>query len=102
MNASRYEQVAQLISQIRNAKFGQMVDYLEELINTGIWQDFTTPEGTHFQFRRCEFDYFLASQEIDPDVVKQAYIRARDVDELDGKRLRLADITGRGTPPAER
>jgi hypothetical protein len=91
-----YERVAALISQVRNARFGEMVSYLEELINTGIWQDFTTPEGTHFEFRAGEFDYFLAAMEIDPDVVKRAYIHAKDVDGLADKRLRLADITGRG------
>jgi hypothetical protein len=97
-----YERVATLISQVRNARFGEMVSYLEELINTGIWQDFTTPEGTHFEFRDGEFDYFLAAMEIDPEVVKRAYIYAKDVDGLADKQTRLADITGRGMPRERR
>lgn len=99
MIESRYERIARLISQVRNAKFGQMVSYLEELISTGEWRDFTTPSETHFEFRACEFDYFLAVMEIDPDMVRQSYSRARDIDGLAAKRTRLADITGRGERP---
>lgn len=100
MTRSQYEQIAQLISQIRNARFGQMVAYLEELIKTGIWRDYTTPAGTRFTFRAWEFDYFLAAMEIDPDVAKQAYIRAQGIDGLAAKRTHLADITGHGRKPA--
>lgn len=97
-----YARVAELISQVRNARFGEMVRWVEELIDTGIWRDFTTPEGTHFEFREGEFDYFLAAMEIDPEVVKRAYIHAKDVGELTEKRLRLADITGRGSKDVNR
>lgn len=99
MSTSKYEQISKLVSNIRNARFGQMVGYLETLIDSGIWQDFTTPVGTRFVFRPCEFDYFLAAQEIDPTVVRYAYLKAQDVDDLASKRFRLADITGRGEPP---
>ena len=80
-----YARVAELISQVRNARFGEMVRWVEELIDTGIWRDFTTPEGTHFEFHEGEFDYFLAAMEIDPEVVKRAYIHAKDVGEADGE-----------------
>ncbi|MEQ4205788.1 hypothetical protein [Actinopolymorpha sp. B9G3] len=99
MTKSKYERVAALISQIRNARFGEMVDRLEELIDSGIWQDFTTPIGTHFKFKPCEFDYFLAAQEIDPTLIRWAYLQAEGVEGLAAKQLRLADITGRGKPP---
>ena len=66
-----YARVAELISQVRNARFGEMVRWVEELIDTGIWRDFTTPEGTHFEFREGEFDYFLAAMETDPEVVNR-------------------------------
>lgn len=101
---SKYEQISKLISRIRNARFGEMVNHLEQLIDSGEWRDFTTPAGTHFRFRDCEFDYFLAAMEIDPTLVRWAYLKADDVEDLAKKQIRLADITGRGRAihPAER
>jgi hypothetical protein len=61
-----YEKVADLVSRVRNARYGEMVKYLETLIDSGDWRDFTTPAGTRFQFRECEFDYFLLAMEVDP------------------------------------
>ena len=99
MSREQYHQIAELVSRIRNARFGEMVKHLEELIETGVWQDFTTPVGTHFAFRACEFDYFLAAQEIDATVVRWAYLKAEGIDGLAAKQFRLADITGRGRQP---
>lgn len=96
MTPDQYQQIAELISLIRNARFGEMVQHLEKLIDSGAWQDFTTPAGTHFEFRPCEFDYFLAVEEVDPTLVRTAYLRAENVPDLARKQLRLADITGRG------
>jgi hypothetical protein len=93
---SRYEDIAKLISRIRNAKYGEMVGYLEQLVESGDWREFTTPAGTAFRFRECEFDYFLATMEIDPTLVRHAYLHAKDVEGLAKRRMRLADITGRG------
>lgn len=98
---SRYNSIAGLVSKVRNARYGDMVSYLETLINSGDWRDFTTPAGTHFQFQECEFDYFLLSMEVDPTVVRHAYLYATDVEELAAKQFRLADITGRGKKPRE-
>jgi hypothetical protein len=103
MTQAQYQRIAELISRIRNAKFGEMVEHLEQLIDSGDWRDFTTPVGTHFLFRAKEFDYFLAAQEIDPTVVRYAYLKAEGIADLLAKQLRLADITGRaqrrGEPP---
>ena len=52
-----YQKVAGLVSKVRNARYGEMVKYLETLIDSGDWRDFSTPAGTRFQFRECEFDY---------------------------------------------
>jgi hypothetical protein len=98
---SRYNSIAGLVSKVRNARYGEMVNYLERLINSGDWRDFTTPAGTHFQFQECEFDYFLLSMEVDPTIVRHAYLYATDVEELAAKQFRLADITGRGKKPRE-
>ena len=59
-----YEKVANLVSKVRNARYGEMVNYLETLIDSGDWRDFSTPAGTRFQFRECEFDYFLLAMEV--------------------------------------
>lgn len=96
---SDYTEVAAMINLVRNARFGEMVRHLEQLIDRDLWRDYTTPAGTRFQFRRCEFDYFLAAQEIDPTTVRWAYLKADDVDKLPEKQFRLADITGRGKAP---
>jgi hypothetical protein len=90
---NRYEQVAGIVSHIRNARFGEMVKYTESLIKSNAWRDFTTPAGTHFQFRRCEFDYFLAAQELDATTLRYAYLKAPATA---AQMLRLADITGKG------
>lgn len=95
MTTTSYERVAELISHIRNARYGEMVEHSERLIDSGAWRDYTTPIGTHFQFESCEFDYFLAVQEVDPTLVRHAYASAADPPKL----LRLADITGRGQTP---
>jgi hypothetical protein len=91
-----YEKVANLVSKVRNARYGEMVRYLETLIDSGDWRDFSTPAGTRFQFRECEFDYFLLALDVDPTIVRHAYLYAEDVDGLPAKQLRLADLTGRG------
>ena len=96
-----YQKVAGLVSKVRNARYGEMVKYLETLIDSGDWRDFTTPGGTRFQFRECEFDYFLLAMEVDPTIVRHAYLHAIDVDQLAAKQFRLADITGRGRKPDE-
>lgn len=93
---SHWDNVVGLVSKVRNARYGEMVTYLETLIDSGDWRDFTTPAGTRFQFRECEFDYFLLMMEVDPTIVRHAYLHADDVDGLVAKQLRLADITGRG------
>ena len=98
---SHYNNIVGLVSKVRNARYGEMVNYLEMLINSGDWRDFTTPAGTHFQFQECEFDYFLLSMEVDPTIVRHAYLYAADVEELAAKQFRLADITGRGKTPKE-
>jgi hypothetical protein len=94
-----YEQIAKLVSSIRNAKFGQMVAYVEQLIDAEDWRDFSTPVGTHFVFHPKEFDYFLAAQDLDPTTIRHAYAHAKDVEEMVAKRIRLADVTGRGAAP---
>jgi hypothetical protein len=88
-----YEQVAGIVSHIRNARFGEMVKYTESLIRSGSWRDFITPAGTHFRFRKCEFDYFLAAEELDATTLRYAYLKAPATA---AQLLRLADITGKG------
>jgi hypothetical protein len=96
-----YKKVADLVGKVRNARYGEMVKYVETLIDSGDWRDFTTPAGTRFRFRECEFDYFLLAMEVDPTIVRHAYLYADDVDGLVAKQFRLADITGRGRTPDE-
>jgi hypothetical protein len=79
-----------------------MVNYIETLIDSGDWRNFTTPVGTRFRFRECEFDYFLLAMEVDPTLVRHAYLYATDVEGLAAKQIRLADITGRGKKADER
>lgn len=100
MTPSKYTRVARLAELIRNARYGEMVRYCEELIDSGDWRDFTTPTGTRFEFRSHEFDYFLAAVELDTTFIRHAYVHAQDIRNLEEKRLRLADITGRGRDTA--
>jgi len=93
---THYDNIAELVSKVRNARYGEMVNYIETLIDSGDWRNFTTPAGTRFRFRECEFDYFLLTMEVDPTLVRHAYLYATDVDGLAAKQFRLADITGRG------
>ena len=99
MNEEAYRQVEKLVSGIRNAKYDDMVRQLEELIDGGQWQDYTTEDGTRFQFRSHELDYFLAAMSLDPELIKHAYDAASGrLESMHAKQLRLADITGRGQP----
>jgi hypothetical protein len=97
-----YRQVEKLVSGIRNAKYDDMVRQLEELIDSGLWQEFLTPDGTRFQFRSHELDYFLAAMALDPELIKHAYDAASArLEGMHAKQIRLADITGRGEPTTE-
>ena len=98
---SKYDTIAGLVDKIRSARYGEMVRYLETLIDYGDWLDFTTPVGFRFRFRSCEFDYFLIAMEVDPTIVRHAYACALDVDDLAVKQFRLADITGSGRLPGD-
>lgn len=93
--STKYERVQELLTGIRNARFGEIVKYSEELIESGNWMDYETPIGTHFQFRPCEYDYFLAANEADPTTIRQAYAHAGAEDQ----RIALAHITGVGRKP---
>ena len=95
-----YQKLAGLVSKVRNARYGEMVKYLETLIDSGDWRDFSTPAGTRFQFRECEFDYSCWRWRWDPTIVRHAYLHAIDVDQLAAKQFR-SDITGRGRKPDE-
>lgn len=102
MNGEVYRQVEKLVSSIRNAKYDDMVRHLEELIDSGLWQDYTTEAGTRFQFRSHEFDYFLAAMGLDSELIKHAYEAASGrLQGMHAKQIRLADITGRGEPTTE-
>ena len=102
MNGETYRQVEKLVSGIRNAKYDDMVRQLEELIDSGLWQDYTTEAGTRFQFRSHELDYFLAAMGLDPELIKHAYDAASErLEGMHAKQIRLADITGRGEPTGE-
>ena len=83
-------QVEKLVSGIRNAKYDDMVRHLEELIDSGLWQDYTTESGTRFQFRSHEFDYFLAAMGLDPALIKHAYDAASGrLEGMHAKQIRL-------------
>jgi hypothetical protein len=99
VNGDAYRQVEKLVSGIRNAKYDDMVRQLEELIDGGLWQNYTTEVGTRFQFRSHELDYFLAAMRLDPELIKHAYDAASGrLESMHAKQIRLADITGRGEP----
>jgi hypothetical protein len=97
---SAYETVADFVAKIRNARFGEMVRHVEGLIEAGDWRDFTVPAGNvRYQFGSHEFDYFLVIMDIDAELVSMSYARAKDVEGLAAKEIRLADLTGRGKKP---
>jgi hypothetical protein len=95
-----YDVVADYVSKIKNARFGEMVRHVEGLIKAGDWRDFTVPAGVRYQFGSHEFDYFLVTEDIDAEMVRMSYTRGKDVEDLAAKEMRLADLCGRGeTPP---
>ncbi len=97
MSGEAYRQVEKLVSGIRNAKYDDMVRHLEELIDSGLWQDYITENGTRFMFRSHELDYFLAAMSLDPELIKHAYEAASGrLEDMHTKQIRLADLTGRG------
>jgi hypothetical protein len=102
VNGEAYRRVEKLVSGIRNAKYDDMVRQLEELIDSDLWQDYTTEGGDRFQFRSHEFDYFLAAMGLDPELIKHAYDAASGrLEGMHAKQIRLADITGRGQATTE-
>jgi hypothetical protein len=96
-----YDVVAEYVSKIKNARFGEMVRHVEALIEAGDWRDYTVPAGNvRYQFGSHEFDYFLVIMDIDAELVRMSYSRAKDIPDLAAKELRLADLCGKGkTPP---
>jgi hypothetical protein len=95
-----YDVVADFVSKIKNARFGEMVRHVETILDEGAWRDYTIPAGVRYQFGSHEFDYFLVVQDIDAELVRMSYVRAKDVENLAAKEMRLADLTGHGkTPP---
>jgi hypothetical protein len=95
-----YDVVAEYVSKIKNARFGEMVRHVEALIEAGDWRDYTVPAGNvRYQFGSHEFDYFLVIMDIDAELVSMSYARAKDVEGLAAKEIRLADLTGRGKAP---
>jgi hypothetical protein len=97
MSAKNYEQVRGLISHIINARFGEMVEYSEQLIASEAWRNFTPPVGTHYMFMADEYDYFLATMNIDALTMRYAYIQKGSV----VQQHHLADITGHGRASKE-
>ena len=55
---SHWDNVVGLVSKVRNARYGEMVTYLEALIDSGDWRDFSTPAGTHSSFRSASSTTF--------------------------------------------
>lgn len=84
-----------LLSDIRNARYETVWLHVQELLDQpDIWQDFTTGDGTTYEFYSHEFDWFLA--ELTPDLdtlIRDSMIKAPP--ELE---LRYADLCGRGQP----
>lgn len=94
-----YDAVADFVSKIKNARFGEMVRHVEKILDEGAWRDYTIPAGVRYQFGSHEFDYFLVVQDIDAELVRMAYTRAKDIEQLAAKEMRLADLTGHGQEP---
>lgn len=90
-----YERLAELMSKVRNARATTLVGHLEEVIENDLWRDYTAPNGTRFQFRSHEFDYFLAAEGHDPTEIRRHYAAA-DLPDMAHRQMRLADITGQG------
>ena len=42
---SHYNNIAGLVSKIRNARYGEMVNYIETLIDSGDWRNFPPRSG---------------------------------------------------------
>lgn len=72
-----YEDITLQVSKIKHARFGEMVRHVEDLIDSGDWQDYVTPVGTHFTFWPCEFDYFMLAEDLDPNTIRLAYLHDR-------------------------
>ena len=65
-------------SAVANLKHDNIADLVGLILDTGAWRSYTYPNGEHYEFRAREFDYFLAQQDIDPRMVRDAASYAED------------------------
>lgn len=70
--AERGEFLLRVHSAVANLKHDNIADLVGLILETGAWRSYTYPSGEHYEFRAREFDYFLAQQDIDPRMVRDA------------------------------
>lgn len=65
----RGNKVLAAASAIRNVDADMIGDYVRTLLSSGIWRDYRLPNGTRYQWRSQEFDYFLTVTGLDPALI---------------------------------
>lgn len=67
-------------SVITNLKHDNIADAIRVVLDSQAWRSYTYPSGEHYEFLPREFDYFLAQQDIDPRMVKDAALYTNDAE----------------------
>ena len=87
-----------LTTAVKNARYEAVCGYVSKIIDGGEWRDYTVPNGTRYQFRAQEFDWFLAANDLDVDMIRHATAKHGGHARL----MQLADLTGTGSTPKTR
>lgn len=65
----RGRKVLAAASAVRNVNADLVNDHIRDLLATGVWRDYLLPNGSRYQWRSQEFDYFLSAAGFDPTLV---------------------------------
>lgn len=90
--------ILSLTTAVKNARYEAVCGYVNDIIDCEEWRDYTVPNRTRYQFRAQEFDWFLAANQLDVEMIRHAYAKHGGHSRL----MRLADLTGTGATPESR
>lgn len=65
----RGRKVLAAASAVRNVNADLVSDHIRDLLATGVWRDYVLPNGSRYQWRSQEFDFFLSAAGFDPTLV---------------------------------
>jgi hypothetical protein len=65
----RGRKVLAAASAVRNVNADLVSDHVRDLLSTNVWRDYVLPNGSRYQWRSQEFDYFLSAAGFDPKLV---------------------------------